>query len=180
MGWWACPSLIHLVSGLPLLFLATTAPEEWYDLLRVENSAFTLLNSPCRFFTTVLSASLSTSLVVRRLVFNITCSGNVEFSVVRLVMAAQSSTVACARLENSYCISIVLFAPPPLLYPPWWEVFWILRRSACVLGCIFQRNSVYSRTFLSYPAELRFPISREKRKVMKRNAKGMCIYQCYI
>ena len=32
MGWWACPSLLHFVSGLPLLFSVAPAPAEWYDL----------------------------------------------------------------------------------------------------------------------------------------------------
>ena len=42
------------------------------------------------------------------------------------------------------------------------------------LGCIFfRRNSVYSGTFLSYPAELRFPMPPENGKGTKRNAKGM-------
>ena len=45
------------------------------------------------------------------------------------------------------------------------------------LGCIFQRNSVYSGTFLSYPEELRFSMPPENRKGKKRNAKGICLYQ---
>ena len=38
----------------------------------------------------------------------------------------------------------------------------------------FRRNYVYSVTFLSYPAELRYPMSPENRKVTKGKAKGMC------
>ena len=49
----------------------------------------------------VSSAMLSTSLVERLLVCSTTCSLRVLFAVVRLVTAAQSSTVACARLANA-------------------------------------------------------------------------------
>ena len=42
-----------------------------------------------------------------------------------------------------------------------------------------RRNSIQSGTFLSYPAELRFPIPPENRKGTKRNAKIMCLYQRY-
>ena len=145
----------------------------------VATSAFTFLKSPCRFFTAVFSALLYTSLLGRWLVYNVTCSENVDFSVVRLVTAAQSSAVACAGLENSCCIQIVLFEPLPLLYPPWWEVFWCLCRSAYSLGCIVRRNSVYSSTFLSYPAEISFPMPPQNRKGTKRNARVMCLYQRY-
>ena len=41
------------------------------------------------------------------------------------------------------------------------------------LGCIFRRNSVYSGTFLLYPAELHFPMPPENGKRTKKNAKGM-------
>ena len=41
------------------------------------------------------------------------------------------------------------------------------------VGCIFRRNSVCPGTFLSYPAELCFPMPPENGKGMKRNATGM-------
>ena len=47
------------------------------------------------------------------------------------------------------------------------------------LGCIFRRNSVYSGTFLSYPAELHCPMPLENGKGTERNSKGMCIYHRY-
>ena len=37
----------------------------------------------------------------------------------------------------------------------------------------FRRNSVYSCTFISYPAELGFPMSPENGKGTKRNSKLM-------
>ena len=40
-------------------------------------------------------------------------------------------------------------------------------------------KSVYSGAFLSYPAELRYPMPPENVKGTKRNAKGMCLYQRY-
>ena len=47
------------------------------------------------------------------------------------------------------------------------------------LGCIFRRNNVCYVTFLSYPAELRYPIPPENGKGKKRNSKGMFIHQRY-
>ena len=61
---------------------------------------------------TVCSAMLSASLLERRLAYSATCSVRVMFSVVRLVTAARSSTVVCARLANTTDISIALFAVP--------------------------------------------------------------------
>ena len=65
----------------------------------------------------VYSATLSTSLVGRRLAYIATCSFGVLFSVVKLVMADQSSTVACAILANAMYIYMALCAVT-LLYPP--------------------------------------------------------------
>ena len=77
----------------------------------------------------VCSAILATSLVERRLVYSTTCSVTVLYAVVRLVMAAQSSAVACARLVNTTGISMALFAAL-VWYPPRQEVGWSYRRFA--------------------------------------------------
>ena len=45
-------------------------------------------------------------------------------------------------------------------------------KSTTHLGCIFRSNSVYSVTFLTYPAELRYPVPPENGKGTKRNVKG--------
>ena len=39
VGWWACPSVFHFGSDLPLSLLVELAPSEWYDLLRLANLA---------------------------------------------------------------------------------------------------------------------------------------------
>ena len=49
----------------------------------------------------VYSTMLSAYLVGRRLAYSATCSVRVLLVVVSLVMAARSSAMACARLENS-------------------------------------------------------------------------------
>ena len=43
----------------------------------------------------------------------------------------------------------------------------------------FRRNSGYSGTFLSYPAEIRYPMPPENGKETKSNTRLMCLYQRY-
>ena len=61
----------------------------------------------------------------------------------------------------------------------------IKEQIAEILGCIFRKSSVYSVTFLSYPAKLQLTMSPENGKRTKRNAKGtssiselQLIYKC--
>ena len=79
MGWWCCPSFLHLGTILPLSFLEAPAPSEWTDLLRLYISAFRFLSSPWRFHMVVCSVMLSASLVERQLAYSATCSVRVIF-----------------------------------------------------------------------------------------------------
>ena len=55
-------------------------------------------------------------------------------------------TLSTGRVKSTLTLRLVLILPP-------------------CLGCIFWMNSVYSGTFLSYTAELRYPIPPENRKI---------------
>ena len=66
-------------------------------------------------------ATLSASLVERRLVYSATYSVRVPFDVVRLTTAARYSAVACDILANSMDIYIALFSVM-VWYTPCWEV----------------------------------------------------------
>ena len=65
------------------------------------------------FFSSMSSASL----VERKLAYRATLSDSVLFAVIRFVTAAQSSALACVRMENFIEISMALFALPALLCP---------------------------------------------------------------
>ena len=62
--------------------------------------------------------------------------------------------------------------PPRLLITRWFY--------SVLLGCIFRRDSVYSGTFLSYPADIRYHTPPENGKLTKSNTKWLCLYQRYI
>ena len=59
----------------------------------------------------------------------------------------------------------------------WWKCKVYATSTSDHVGCILQRNSIYSSTFLSYPVKLCFPMSPENRKLTKSKPKGMCLYQ---
>ena len=90
------------------------APPEWPDFLRIANSALRFFTFPWRFLIAVYRAMLSASLVERWLLYRVTCTTRVMFDVVRLVTAAQSYAMTCAKLEKSMDISMVLCAVPVL------------------------------------------------------------------
>ena len=134
---------------MPLYFLVEPAPPEWPDLLSLATSPFRLLTSPWRFLIAICIPTLSASLVERRLAYSATCSFRVLFSIFRLVMTEQYSTVACVILAKAMDISIVL-CTITVLYPPWWEVCWHSRRSACALmKCAWNLVQVFSGSDLA-------------------------------
>ena len=81
------------------------------------------------------------------------------------------------------CNVILLFKLPStwnLIYickSAYWNNVW---ESCQIIGRLYfpeelRRNSIYSCTFLSYPALMCYPITPEKGKVTKRNYKGICL-----
>ena len=73
VGWWDCPSLLHLVNNLLLSLLAAVAPLEWPEFLRLSTSDFRFLSYPWRFLMAVCSAMFSASLAERRLAYIANC-----------------------------------------------------------------------------------------------------------